>query len=90
MAESVMMFAQYCRIESKAGGVSCTRREFIRAARTLLTPKGRTCRRTRDARHAWLREGLAMRADARKQYVDVMRGNLYSFTRDAKTGMITQ
>jgi len=84
-----MMFAQYCRIESKAGGVSCTRREFIRAALSLIKKGSRYSRKFRQQRHNWLKSGLALRADARQQYVDVMRGNLYSFTRDPKTGMIT-
>jgi hypothetical protein len=35
-----MMFAQYCRIETRAGGVCCTPREFIKSAHKCLTKKG--------------------------------------------------
>ncbi len=73
-----MMYAQYCRIESKAGGVSCTEREFIRAALSLIKPKSRVSRKLRLQRHDWLKSGLVHHHLARKQYVDVMRGNLYS------------
>lgn len=68
-----MMFGQYCRIESKAGGVWATRRQMIRAARTLLAPRGKS-REQRDARHAWLREMLAMHFDAQVEYMSVMSG----------------
>lgn len=72
-----MMFSQYCRIESAAGGVFCTEREFIREAHKLLSKTGKS-HDQREARHAWLRDGLKMRLDARQEYRDVMSGNLYS------------
>lgn len=59
-----MFITQYYRVESKAGGVSCTNREFIKAAHTILNKKGKT-RAMRDQRHAWLRSGLAHLASAR-------------------------
>jgi len=70
-----MMHTQYCRIESLAGGVCCTDRQFIRCARTLLSDKGRS-RLQRDARHAWLRDGLRQKEDALQQYIDVVSGNI--------------
>ena len=70
-----MSFAQYCRVETLAGGVACTPREFIRAAHSLLNDAGKT-RAHRDARHAWLRDGLKHRDDARGLYRDVMAGDL--------------
>ena len=73
-----MMYAQYCRLESKAGGVSCTPREFIRACLSVLKKKSRYSRTFRHQRHQWIRSGLAMRLDARQQYHDVMSGNLHS------------
>jgi hypothetical protein len=61
------MYSQYCRIESAAGGVSCTPKEFIKAAHKCLKKSGRS-RKQREARHTWLREGLALRIDARVTY----------------------
>ncbi len=84
-----MMYAQYCRIESNAGGCTCTAREFVRAAHSCLLKRYRRDHTRRTSRHLWLRDGLKQLAEARQQYVDVMRGNLYSFTRD-KAGMIEQ
>ena len=69
-----MQFSQYCRIETAAGGVGCTPRQFIKAAHGLLSPKGKN-RQSREARHAWLREGLAMLGGARDQYNCVMSGS---------------
>lgn len=58
-----MLFTQFHRIERHAGGVAASNREFIRAAHRLLGEDGRT-RSSRDARHEWLREGLALRVRA--------------------------
>lgn len=52
-----MMHAQYLRIESLAGGVTASPREFIRAARGRLAPAGLS-RARRAWRHDWLRSGL--------------------------------
>lgn len=68
-----MMFAQYCRIESLAGGVWATKREMIRAAHMMLTPLGKS-REQREARHAWLREMLDMHHEALVEYMSVMTG----------------
>lgn len=57
-----MTFAQYCRIETAAGGISCTARQFIRAAHALLSDEGRGFA-ARSARHKWIRAGLAIRRD---------------------------
>jgi len=69
-----MMFAQYCRIETAAGGVFTTDRQFIRAALAMIKPRSRYARELRQARHQWLREGLAMLRDARAEYRHVMGG----------------
>lgn len=68
-----MTFAQYCRIESAAGGVHCTNREFIRAARALLSANGKA-RAQRKARHIWLRDGLDQLESARRLYSYVQTG----------------
>lgn len=60
-----MLYAQYCRIETKAGGVWCSRRQLIRAARTLLAPRSKT-RELREARQKWLREALELHHEARE------------------------
>jgi hypothetical protein len=61
-----MMYAQYYRLESKAGGVSCSNREFIRACLSVIKKRYRFDHSHRVARHAWLREGLTMLVDARR------------------------
>ena len=68
-----MMFAQYCRIESRAGGCHASSRAMIRAARTMLRKSGKA-RAQRDARHEWLREMLAMHFDAQVEYMSVISG----------------
>jgi hypothetical protein len=55
-----MTFEQYKTIEDAAGGVGCSNRQFIKAARVLLSTEGRK-RWLRDARHEWLRDGLEMK-----------------------------
>lgn len=66
-----MMYAQYCRIESAAGGVACTEREFIRACHGVLSPSGKSHER-REWRHEWINEGLDYRIKARVEYAQVM------------------
>lgn len=68
-----MLYSQYCRIESRAGGCSASPRAMIRAARTLLAASGKS-REQRNLRHKWLREMLAKHAEARALYRAVMRG----------------
>lgn len=64
----MMMFAQYCRIESRAGGVLSTDRQFIRAALSTLAKPYRYSRKSRKVRHGWLRAGLAIHAKSRIEY----------------------
>jgi hypothetical protein len=69
-----MDYGQYLRIEQRAGfGVACTNREFIRAARSILNDEGRS-RAQRTWRHKWLNEGLALLADAKAQYQQIIGG----------------
>lgn len=69
-----MMFGQYCRIETRAGGVFTSNRQFIRSALAMLRPRSRFNREYRTARHQWLREGLAILANSRTEYRAVMGG----------------
>ena len=59
----MMTFAQYCRIESAAGGCDITPREFVKAARALLHCDAMGYE-WRGRRHVWLRAGLAQLARA--------------------------
>jgi hypothetical protein len=68
-----MMYAQYCRIESRAGGCNATPREMIRSARKCLSKYGKA-RASRDLRHVWLRELLAMHREANIEYMSVLSG----------------
>ncbi len=57
-------YGQYCRVETKAGGVRAPTRAFLRAAvYGFLSPMART-RQHRAERHEWLRDLLAYRAEA--------------------------
>jgi hypothetical protein len=58
-----MMYSQYLRIETKAGGVYCSDREFIKACHSILSKKGKSAAR-RATRHNWIRQGLKHKADA--------------------------
>ena len=71
-----MMFAQYCRIESRAGGVSCTKREFIRQCLGMIKKRSRYSREFRTERHSWIRSGLKMRGEALQEYRDVIGGRM--------------
>ena len=66
-----MIYSQYLRIESKAGGVFATRRDIIRAARTMLSEYGKS-RQARDNRHQWIGDAL----EYHRQAIHVYR--LYS------------
>jgi hypothetical protein len=70
-----MTFAQYCRIESAAGGCDITPREFVKAARALLHD-GAMHHEWRGRRHIWLRAGLAQleRAQTYANAVRVLSG----------------
>ena len=52
-----MIYSQYLRIESRAGGAFATRRDIIRAARTMLSAYGKS-RQARNNRHEWIGEAL--------------------------------
>jgi hypothetical protein len=69
----VMTFAQYCRIETAAGGVTCSNRDFIRAARALLSSEGKS-RAMRHARRMWLCDGLDRLETARRSFRAMHRG----------------
>ena len=56
-----MSFAQYCRLNLHVGA---TRREVIRAARSRLSPRGKS-RQQRDARRSYIRAMLKEHDDAR-------------------------
>ena len=68
-----MMFTQYCRIESRCGGIGSTDREFIRQAHKVLKKSARRDSNLREARHAWLRSGLAHKRHAESEYRAVTR-----------------
>jgi hypothetical protein len=54
----MMLFSQFVRIETLAGGKACSNRAFIRAARTKLSGQGKSFK-ARAIRHEWLKSGLA-------------------------------
>ncbi len=70
-----MMYAQYCRLESKAGGVFATDRKFIRACLSVIRKRSRYSRKSRTLRHKWIREGLKLKDRALLDYFQVMGGH---------------
>jgi hypothetical protein len=70
---NLMSYAQYLRIETKAGGVSATRREFIAAAHSRTSREGKG-RNMRELRHRWLREGLAYHQQSIVEFIQVQQG----------------
>ena len=69
------MYAQYCRIEARAGGVSCTRRAFIREALRMIRKRSRYSRAFRTMRHEWIRHGLQYHGESIEEYYNVVTGN---------------
>ena len=70
----IMPYSQYCRIESIAGGVFASDRDFVRAALSLFRPEKRYCRELREVRHEWLMDGLRMMQESRDLNYHVMSG----------------
>lgn len=60
-----MVFGQYLRIEKRAGGVHCSRKQFIRASRRVLSKYGRGPA-ARQERHRWMNEGLQILANEKQ------------------------
>ena len=65
---NVMMHSQYLRIQSKAGSVFCTPKEFIKAAHSVLNKKGKSSQ-MRKERHLWLRSGLKQMSEQKGIYL---------------------
>ena len=53
-----MTFAQYLKIETSLGGISCTDKQFIRACLNFILPQAKHHHLYRKARHAFIRDGL--------------------------------
>jgi len=64
-----MLNAQYIRIETKAGGITCTDRQFIRQARKRLSTDGKSFN-MREWRKEWLLSGLELKQHWSKCYVE--------------------
>ena len=58
-----MTYAQYLRIETKAGGVACSNRQFIKALHTRLSNRGKT-REHKEWRHNLIKEGLEIKRNS--------------------------
>ncbi len=72
-----MTFAQYLKIETSLGGIGCTDREFIRACLDYILPQAKHHRLYRDARHAFIRDGLQYLDTARKLAFGMRLGASY-------------
>jgi len=77
-----MTFAQYLKIETSLGGIGCTNRQFIRACLDYILPQAKHHRLYRDARHAFIRDGLEYLDTARK----LAFGNRLGASYDAPLG----
>jgi hypothetical protein len=79
---SKMQYSQYLRIESKAGGIFATSKDFVKAAHKVCNPRGKQ-RQHRELRHAWIRAGLEYHHQARAEYVQIQCGMIphdYTFS----------
>ena len=63
-----MTYLQYCRIETNAGGVACTNREFISACLKYILPQARHHYLYRNDRHKFIRDGLKYLNKSRELY----------------------
>jgi len=72
-----MTFAQYLKIETSLGGIGCTNRQFIRACLDYILPQAKHHRLYRDARHAFIRDGLEYLDTARKLAFGNRLGAIY-------------
>ena len=55
-----MLQSQYMRIETVAGGLNSTNREFIRACHTVLSKEGKS-QNKKQLRHSWIKAGLLIK-----------------------------
>ena len=62
-----MTYGQYLRLETMAGGVGCTDKQFIAACHSVL--KNKFSRDERDDRHRFIRNGLEYLNKSRGQYL---------------------
>ena len=61
--DHTMIYSQYIRIETLAGGVACSNIQFIRALHTKISTLGKT-RENREWRHKLIREGLEIKRNS--------------------------
>jgi hypothetical protein len=64
-----MLYSQYLRIETIAGGVGCTDKQFIAACLSYILPQARHHHLYRKDRHKFIRDGLAYLNKSRGQYL---------------------
>ena len=60
-----MIYSQYLRLETKAGGAACTDKQFIKACHTVLSDHGKSYKERMD-RHNWIKQGLSLLNQVRK------------------------
>ena len=65
-----MTYAQYLKIETMAGGVGCTNKQFIAACLRYILPQARHHHLYRKDRHMFIRDGLAYLQKTRSQYIN--------------------
>lgn len=60
-----MLFTQYLIIEKKAGGISASDRDIIKAIRSMMDYRGGKTYEMRTWRHIAIRDALKHKADAK-------------------------
>jgi len=70
-----MTFKQYCKIESLAGGVGCTNRQFVKACIDYILPQARHHHLYRIGRHEFIRQGLELLEQSKAEFYKVNIGN---------------
>ena len=60
-----MTYSQYLKIVKSLGGIGCTNKQFIQACHDYMLPQARRHNIYREARHSFIRDGLAYLNKAR-------------------------
>lgn len=66
--QALTNYGQYCQVESDAGGIFSEPRDFVRAAREMLSPQGKS-RARREWRRCWLAALWNKRLEAQAQFI---------------------
>jgi len=62
-----MLYSQYLRVQTRAGGIAASNRELIKALYSILAPGARSFKH-REARHSIIRQALEYHRAAKARF----------------------